>query len=319
MPKHTLIALTILCATTGLSSAVDAPKPAASPVVEEKPRLGDVPGVTPSPTQVKPLAPPPKPEKPRLGDIPSEPIKEKKEKKPPLSRDGITPEERKQLLEEVAQEFYEKGEMAYQEGRFVEARDLFERVLTLQPNHAQARARLEALLRTLEPPEPEPAPAEPDSKQVLIGRLSTELDQAIKNKDWDKAERQAKNILAVDPANEKTKSKLKIVHHNLSLRAADRAQTREKAGDFQGAVDAYRVAFNYSRDPAYTEKIESLMEKIREVNDRKSEEFYRQALDASQNGNNDKAIDLCKEALQLNPDNIQAQRMLDRLQSRIPS
>jgi cytochrome c-type biogenesis protein CcmH/NrfG len=84
-------------------------------------------------------------------------------------------------------------------------------------------------------------------------------------------------------------------------------------------VDAYRVAVNYNRDPILSDKIDQLLEKISEVKDRKSDDLYLQALDASQNGLADKAIELCKEALRLNPDNIQAQRMLERLQSRIPS
>jgi tetratricopeptide (TPR) repeat protein len=221
------------------------------------------------------------------------------------------------LLEDVAEEFYEKGDLAFKEGRLQEARDLLERALTLQPGHLEAKARLASVIRALEPPEPEPVPTpQKNSKEALLKKLSAELDDAMKNKNWEKSDRVVKNILAVDPNNDRAKTKLKSIHHQLAIKAADRAVAREKAGDFQGAVDAYRVAINYFKDQAYIEKIEELTEKINEVNEKKSEELYLQALDASQNGNNGKAINLCQDALQLNPDNIQAERMLDRLQSK---
>lgn len=314
-------------------TATPTPSPAPTPAVTEsssteKPRLGDdtkpmvVPKkAPPTETLVPPAEPPARVApakvntKPTLGDIPENAVKEKKERKDAVIPDGVTPEDRKKLLEDVAQEFYEKGELAIQQGRLQEARDLFERALTLQPGHVLARARLSSTIRALDP-EQEPPPPPKTAKESLVARLGADLDQWIKNKSWDKADRVAKNILAVDPNNEKTKTKLKLIHRQLALRAADRAITREKAGDFQGAVDAYRVAISYNKDQAYTEKIEELSEKIGEANDKRSEELYLQALDASQNGNAAKAMELCRDALQLNPDNIQATRMLDRLQSK---
>lgn len=307
--------------TFGATASVVASTPVATPTsaptvtestATEKPRLGDAPKPVEPPAKVTPAK---VNVKPTLGDILDNNIKEKKEKKEPAVPEGVTPEERKKLLDDVAQEFYEKGELAIQQGRLQDARDLFERALTLQPGHVLARARLASTIRALDP-EQEPPPPPKSPKESLVTRLGADLDLWIKNKSWDKADRVAKNILAIDPNNEKTKTKLKSIHRQLSLRAADRAAAREKAGDFQGAVDAYRVAINYNKDQAYTEKIEELSEKIAEANTKRSEELYLQALDASQNGNAPKAMELCREALQLNPDNIQAERMLDRLQSK---
>jgi len=49
-----------------------------------------------------------------------------------------------------------------------------------------------------------------------------------------------------------------------------------------------------------------------------SNQLYLEALAASQNGESAEAIKICKSALALNPDNLQALRMLDRLQSKMP-
>ena len=49
---------------------------------------------------------------------------------------------------------------------------------------------------------------------------------------------------------------------------------------------------------------------------KRSNELYLQALSASQNGDFDGAYKMCRQALKLDPENLQAERMCERLESR---
>jgi tetratricopeptide (TPR) repeat protein len=274
---------------------------------EVKPKLENPPEVTRDPE-----------EKPRLGDFPEEP--QSQGKKSGTVLEEFTPEERKKLLNEVADEFYLRGEKSYANGNLKESQEFLERALTLNPQHNKAKLRLNLVLKKLEPPPtPKPAVSVKDTKSVLISKLEKELDRWVVEKNWDNTEAAAKKLLAVDPGNGKAKTRLQIAHKNLALRAFNRGETREKQGDFQGAVDAYRVAVSYDPSQELSEKINSLSDKINESNSRRSDDIYLQALEASQAAAYEKAIDLCRQAIQLNPNNIQAQRMLERLKSRVKS
>lgn len=65
--------------------------------------------------------------------------------------------------------------------------------------------------------------------------------------------------------------------------------------------------------PAPVVKDESTLREEARQRRRRSDEVYLQALRLSQKGDEGGARHLCQEALALDPDNIQAQRMLERL------
>jgi tetratricopeptide (TPR) repeat protein len=120
-------------------------------------------------------------------------------------------------------------------------------------------------------------------------------------------------MLAIDPENKNAKSKLLGIKQKLYSQAIERAKERESKNDFAGAIDAYRTAQTYRNDPTIPEKINALRRGMADQKIKKSEALYVEALQVSQEGRIEEAINLCKQSLALNPDNFQAQRMLDRL------
>ncbi len=253
-------------------------------------------------------------EKYHLGAEESLPPEKPRKKKPPSEE--MTPEERKALVDEVAEDFYNKGVKAMNEGRYNQAEAFFDRALILDPHHQGARDGTERLMKMMEGPEAESDPDKTDSKAALVKRMGTELDQRIKEGDWEEANTVATKILAIDPENARAKGKRAGINQQFYLKAKGRAEERERAGDWDAALDAYKVAAGYRPTPAVRDKINSLREKIAERNKKKSGELYLQALKANQEGKGKSALQLCKQALELDPQNLQARRMLDRLAPR---
>lgn len=225
----------------------------------------------------------------------------------------------KPLEDNVAEEFYQKGMKALNEGRMEQAEAFFDRALVIKPNHKGAQEGIAYIMQTLEDPKPSTPIAKPDPKIQLMEKLQRELEAEIKKDNWDEAHAVAAKILAIDPNQTLAKTKLTLIKQKLHDAAVQRAQEKESQGDFAGAIDAYRSAQSFRNDPLIPEIINGLRRKIADNKGKESEAFYLQALQKSQEGQIDEAISLCKRALALNPDNFQAQRMLDRLSQPRPS
>jgi tetratricopeptide (TPR) repeat protein len=165
--------------------------------------------------------------------------------------------------------------------------------------------------------EEQPADKTPpqDPKAELVGRLETELEQQMAEADWEEALSVAGKILAVDPDNRTAKQKKVTIRTQLSRRAARRAAEREAAGDLEAALDAYKIAAGHRPDPALDEKIRSLQKKLVERAIRRSADLYLEALTAHQEGRAKDARRLCETALELDPKNVQAHNMLQRLKA----
>jgi tetratricopeptide (TPR) repeat protein len=259
-------------------------------------------------------------ERKKLGDLPEDSKKKvtkEPEYLPPAEPEpAISPVMEKPLEDNVAEEFYQKGMKALDEGRMEQAEALFDRALVLKPNHKGAQEGIAYIMQTLEDPKP-PAPVvKPDPKVQLLEKLQRSLDAEIAKNNWEEAHAIAAKMLAIDPNHAGAKSKLIVIKQKLHDASVDRAKEQEAEGDYAGAIDAYRSAQSYRNDPTIPETINRLRKIIANKKEKDSEALYLQALQKSQDGKVDEAIGLCKQALEINPDNFQAQRMLDRLQPR---
>lgn len=253
-------------------------------------------------------------ERQRLGDLPEKDPNSKNNK---TKENDLTPEEKQRMMSGVIDTFYQKGKQAMADGRLEQAEAFFDRVLILQPNHAGARRNLRRIFQIID--EQSPVKKAKDRKVSELGNLEAELKQLIAKENWDKAGRTARRILAIDAKNTLAQTSLEKINQVMFSRALEKARQKEKAEDWESAIDAYQLALGYKMDPAIRNKIAALREKIRARNDKASEDFYLKALLASQEGNVATALELCQKALELNPKNVQAQRMMDRLKSKAGS
>jgi tetratricopeptide (TPR) repeat protein len=256
-------------------------------------------------------------ERRKLGDLPEEVKKNPQQELQIIDADvDVSTAAEKPLEDNVAEEFYQKGLKALNEGRLEQAEGFFDRVLVIKPNHKGAQEGIAYIMQTLEDPKPPAPPVKTDPKIELLQKLQAKLEDQIAKENWEEAHAVAAKMLAIDPNHAAAKSKLTLIKQKLHDAAVERAQEQEAQGDYAGAIDAYRNAQSYRTDPMIPEIITGLRKKIAEQKEKKSEALYLEALQKSQDGKTDEAIALCKQALAANPDNFQAQRMLDRLQPR---
>jgi len=242
--------------------------------------------------------------------------KQKAEKRPSPAPGEFTPEDRKRLMGEVSGGFYADAIKAKAEGRLNDALTLFERVLILEPTNNPARTQAADIKRRLEASSKTPKTPVKDSAARLMAKLWNDADAAARAENWDEARLNYRKILAIDPASKKAKAKLAATEAKLFEKLKKRGEERETAGDSEGALDAYQLALIHGEDVAVTDRLARLKSRLADSNRKRSDDIYAQALGASQQGNNDKARILCKQALAIDRTNIQAQRMLERLEKR---
>ncbi len=109
----------------------------------------------------------------RLGDIPDEQEKREQQKKRKQNKEDqdMTPEEKKLVVDQLANDAYRKGVLAKKNHHWIDAEKYFEKTLLLSPNHLAAKQNLEtvrqaiAQQKTAETPKAMAAPAEPTTKK----------------------------------------------------------------------------------------------------------------------------------------------------------
>jgi tetratricopeptide (TPR) repeat protein len=95
-----------------------------------------------------------------------------------------------------------------------------------------------------------------------------------------------------------------------------RGKALERAGDMDGALDAYKAALMASKDPVIEARVRELSAAKNLRLRKQSDDIYLRALKAAQIGNDARAREHCRDALALDPGNIHAKRMLARLEKR---
>ena len=243
----------------------------------------------------------------RLSDIP-EPSARKKQ-----SDDPMTPEERRAIALSLADEFYQKGSLALAQGKRDQARLFFARSLAVDPANARARRALESLAAPRPPSNAEKARLAKASSEK---KLMKEFDQEVAARRFHAATAIGQRILEINPRNARVQAKLSEIRDDLFWTYVQKGREEEKAGNLSRSIDFYRESLRYRDDAEVRSVIERITRQRAQSERERSEDLYRAALSANLNGNLRQAIEFCRRSLELDPQNIHAQRMLDRLKAK---
>jgi tetratricopeptide (TPR) repeat protein len=251
----------------------------------------------------------------KLSDIPTDKEKALRENKAG-PHDDVQPPNTTELANQIADEFYDKGIKALNEGNLDLAEGYFDRVLILKPHHKGAQDGIDAIMKAYE----QPATAMPNgpARVDLIKSLEKDMNKKLEEGDREGAEDVADEILAIDPEHAEARLKQRLIRRQFFDEAVAQASDQESQGDLRGALNSLRVALSYKKDGTIRARIKELKEKLVQNNNTESDRLYVEALTASQNGETEKAVSLCRQAIAANPSNYQAQRMLDRLSQKNP-
>ena len=232
----------------------------------------------------------------------------------PSPSPALDPADRKRLVNEVSTAYYADAMKAKRAGRLTEALKIFDRVVALDPGNQAAREQATEIRRALEAKTRSSKTPSHPSRAVV--KLWGRADTAARAQNWEEAEALYTKILTIDPQNKRARAKQEFARAKLFERLKARGEERERAGDLEGALSAYQLSLNHGQDQAVLGRIRVLRRRLAESNRKKSDEIYAEALSATQQGDEKKARDLCRQSLKLDPTNIEAQRMFERLEKR---
>ena len=207
--------------------------------------------------------------------------------------------------------FYRAGVLAFDEEDYDKARREFEKVLAINPEHMEAQERLARCVEILEAREKEAAEA---IKLEEAGRIYEEGRAAYGEKNYEEALALFSRVLQVVPGHpeaERDAQAVRKVLHDRYLKAGEDYASR---GEWQKAIQNLKKAMEYL--PASKNAKVLLVESEKRWDLQKkvlSQKLYKEGLDAFLTRQTGQAKDLWERALELDPDNEEAQSGLSRL------
>lgn len=217
-------------------------------------------------------------------------------------------------FQSLTEKFYDMAIQAFAVQDFAQAGELAEKVLTLNPDHAEARELKERVDQVLKEAQDF---AEQQQRTEIIAPLAQSARELFDQKRYEDALAKFNEILAID-TNDAEAIRLRDLSKELIAKDAYNGALRAaRDGDLKGAVALAQKAIKYKPDyPEARELLRTVAEKNRVGDEAKSKEIYKDSLDAFLAGDPQKAYDLAVKALELDPKNVEAQRMRDRLAQR---
>ncbi|MBK8869660.1 MAG: PorV/PorQ family protein [Elusimicrobia bacterium] len=217
-------------------------------------------------------------------------------------------------FQSLTDKFYDMAVQAFATGDYAQAGELAEKVLKLNPDYTDARdlkGRVDTVLKEVQVFEEEKRLAELKAPLTQSGR------ELFEQKRYEESLAKFDEILAMDTADaqalrmrDQAKEMVAKEAYNAGLRAA-------RGGDMAGALALTKKALRYKPDFAEAKELLKSLEVTKGADDEeKSKEYYKESLDKFLAGDPQKAYELAVKALELNPNNVEAQRMRDRLANR---
>jgi tetratricopeptide (TPR) repeat protein len=209
------------------------------------------------------------------------------------------------------QSFYRNGMIALAGRNYEKAKEEFEKVLVIDPNHAEAKEQLVKVVTILE--KKEKAAAEEAQKQS-ISKTYQEALKAYQNDHLEEAIPLFNAILALQPNHQDAQRYRNLARETLFKRYLDKGKELASRGDWETAVRNLRTASEYNPG---TREVKTLLEDVQrrwEFQKKvQSQNLYKQGLEAFLSGDKNKAKELWQKALTLDPDNEEAKRGLSRI------
>lgn len=211
----------------------------------------------------------------------------------------------------VSENFYTLAAQAFSSGNFILAKENLERVVSVDPNHEEARqmlSRVEDALRK------EFEAADRLAREQRIKPLM-EAGQALMNeRRYEEALAKFNEVLAIDTGENDARRLQGLTKDLIAKDAYNAGMNAAREGDYSRAEAQARKALKYR--PEYTEA-QTLLDQVREeakkVNTGNSQRLYRDALESFLSGDRAKALELTTKALEFDSENQEARRMYERL------
>ena len=239
-----------------------------------------------------------------------------------LAVQGIEPDNRvaegylKQIDAQFASfvdSFYRNGMVAFASENYEAAKDEFEKVLSINPDHADAKIQMERCIKILEQKEQEMAEA---VKQDTLSKTVGEALKTYKEGKYEDSIRLFNAVLELNPSDEEAKRYIKQTHEMLFNQYVARGRERLDKNELESAIKNFRAALEHNPKATEIKSLATSTQRQWDIQKKAlSQNLYRTGLEAFLSGDKNKAKEIWQKAVAMDPDNEEAKRGLGRIEA----
>lgn len=214
-------------------------------------------------------------------------------------------------FQSFVENFYREGLAAFAAEDYETAKDAFEKVIVIKPDHEEARAQLAKSIEILEARKRQEqivAQKEESAKIFQEGLVSYKKEQ------YDEAINLFNQVLEIDAENGEAKRYLTSSHDILYRQFLSRGQDNAAKGEWETAVKNLKAALTHnarsSEARGSLETVQRRWELQRKV---LSQNLYKEGLEAFLSGDKKKAKTVWQRSIELDSNNEEAKRGLQRI------
>lgn len=207
--------------------------------------------------------------------------------------------------------FYETAMRAFASGDYKGAKEFLEKVLVVDPENGEAR---EQLARTEKLLSAEMVAMEERSRMEAIAPLYKDGLSYFRAKKYGEALKKFEDILALDSTNPEAKRYRALCRDLVAKEAFDEGNAAAREGDWAKAAESFKTALRLKSDfPDAQRALDKVRSHLGEKEKSESKDLYRRGLEAFLSGNPDKALELWQQSVELDPENLEAKRGVERI------
>jgi len=208
--------------------------------------------------------------------------------------------------------FYRAGMIAFAAENYEKAKEEFEKVLVIDPNHQEAKIQLGRCSDILNKKVKE---VEETVRQETVSKTMKEALKAYKDQKYEESIPLFNAVLELNPNDEDAKRYLELAKETAFKKYLERGKDFAAKGEWDSAIKSLKIAIEHNRASTEAKSLLSDVQRRWELQKKVlSQNLYKEGLEAFLSGDKKKARDVWQKAVELDPDNEEAKRGLSRIQ-----
>ncbi|MBI3012578.1 MAG: tetratricopeptide repeat protein, partial [Elusimicrobia bacterium] len=214
-------------------------------------------------------------------------------------------------FQSFVENFYRDGLVAFAAEDYEKAKDSFEKVIVIKPDHDEAKAQLAKCVEILEHKKKE---AETQAMQEEAGKVQIEALAAYKAERYEEAVNLFEQVIGIDPKNAEAQRYIASAHEILYKQFLSKGQDFTSRGDWDAGIRNFKMALLHNPRGADARSALINVQRRSELQRKVlSQNLYKEGLEAFLGGNKKKAQTAWKKSLELDPENEEAKRGMARI------
>ena len=206
--------------------------------------------------------------------------------------------------------FFRAGMIAFAEENYALAREEFEKVLTIKPDHAESQQQLAKCLSLIETQEKK------EKEKVLKFMADKNYQDALGafgRENYEESHRLFNEVLKISPKHEEAIRYIELAREKIYRLNIAQGQEAAAKTEWETAVNYFRKAIEVNPTPEAKRSFQDAKRRWDLQKKILSQNLYREGLEAFLSGDKAKAQSAWKRVLQMDPENEEAKRGLQRL------